>query len=59
MTKALTVSNLNRMYQERTDVFELEKEESDWKYPKYVKVEKDKRYRQKEIDHYNETNVIK
>ena len=45
MTKALTVANLNRMYQERTDVFELEKEEPDWKYPKYVKVEKNKRYR--------------
>lgn len=45
MTKALTVASLNRMYQERSEIFEYEKEQPDWKYPKYIKVEKTKRYR--------------
>ena len=54
MTKALTVQNLNRMYQERTDVFEFEKEQIDWKYPKYITVSKNKKYEAMDIHNYNE-----
>lgn len=40
MTKPLTVQNLNAMFQERQDIFEYPEERPDWKYPKYVKIEK-------------------
>jgi len=46
MTKPLTVSNLNQMFQERQDIFEYTHERPDWKYPKYVKIAKSKHYKQ-------------
>jgi len=47
------------MFQERRDIFEFEKERDDWKYPQYVKIEKTRRYKQQEIDYYNDINVTK
>ena len=48
------------MFQERQEIFEFDKErDADWKYPKYVKIEKNKRYKKQDIDNYNELNVFK
>jgi hypothetical protein len=44
---------------EKQDIFEYEHDKLDWKYPKYVKVDKNRKYQEQEIDHYNEMNVTK
>ena len=59
MLKPLTVERLNMMFTEKQDTFEFPQEKPDWKYPKYIKIEKSKRYLQQEIDHYNEMHVTK
>ena len=49
MMKPLTVSALNRMFQEKQDIFESLQERDDWKYPKYVTIEKSSRHNSIEL----------
>ena len=45
MQKALTVEALNQLFSKnKQEVFEYPDEKADWKYPKYVKVDKNRRY---------------
>ena len=60
MQKALTVEALNQLFSKnKQEIFEYPGEKADWKYPKYVKVDKNRRYVQQKIDDYNEINVTK